>query len=186
MKVSVNDVDGVAEMAGQIIQLQKDTWQGTADGQHLVIRNPLAPHTFPTSVVVSTLRISLSWEGLSVKHASAGTAGTPRGSNSARQQIDNCRNPQAPPTNAHPPSPFTNCRWGSTHWKGGGTRPPPPGRPAYAQPLSPSRQVPASMAYVTDSNRPQPLWHPPPTASLAYQKHFAPVAWEQQSKPFIP
>ena len=34
--------------------------------------------------------------------------------------------------------------------------PPPPGRPAYAQPLSPWRQVPASMAFVTDSNRPQP------------------------------
>ena len=32
--------------------------------------------------------------------------------------------------------------------------PPPPGRPAYAQPLSPLRQVPASMAFVTDSNRP--------------------------------
>ena len=44
--------------------------------------------------------------------------------------------------------------------------PPPPGRPAYAQPLSPCRQVPASMAVVTDSNRPQPLWQPPPTACL--------------------
>ena len=41
---------------------------------------------------------------------------------------------------------------------GRGTRPPPPpGRPAYAQPLSPRRQVPASMAFVPDSNRPQPL-----------------------------
>ena len=40
---------------------------------------------------------------------------------------------------------------------GGGT-PPPPGRPACAQPLSPRRQ--------TDSNRPQPLWQPPPTACL--------------------
>ena len=38
-----------------------------------------------------------------------------------------------------------------------------PRRPAYAQPLSPSRQVPASMA---DSNRPQPLRQPPPTARL--------------------
>ena len=27
--------------------------------------------------------------------------------------------------------------------------------------------VPASMAFVTDSNRPQPLWQPPPTACLA-------------------
>ena len=44
--------------------------------------------------------------------------------------------------------------------------PPPPGRPAYAQPLSPPRQAPASMAFVTDSNRPQPLWQPPPTACL--------------------
>ena len=31
------------------------------------------------------------------------------------------------------------------------------GSPAHAHPLSPSRQVPASMAFVTDSNRPQPL-----------------------------
>ena len=44
-----------------------------------------------------------------------------------------------------------------------GTPPPhsPPGRLAYAQLLSPSTQVPASMAFVTDSNRPQPLWQPP-------------------------
>ena len=41
-----------------------------------------------------------------------------------------------------------------------------PGRPGYVQPLSPSRQVPASMAFVTDSNRPQPLRQPPPTACL--------------------
>ena len=41
------------------------------------------------------------------------------------------------------------------HWKGGEvSAPPPPGRPAYAQPRSPWRQVPASMAFVTDSNRP--------------------------------
>ena len=54
------------------------------------------------------------------------------------------------------------------HWKGGRQPPPPPppGRPAYAQPLFPRRQVPASMAFVTDSNRPQPLWQPPPTACL--------------------
>ena len=45
----------------------------------------------------------------------------------------------------------------------GGVPPPPPGHPAYAQPLSPWRQVPASTAFVTDSNR-QPLWQPPPTA----------------------
>ena len=50
------------------------------------------------------------------------------------------------------------------HWKAG--RYPPPGRPACAQPLCPCRQVPASMAFVTDSNRPQPLWQPPPTACL--------------------
>ena len=50
--------------------------------------------------------------------------------------------------------------------RGGGSPPPPPGRPAYAQPLSPGRQVPASMAFVTDSNRSQPLWQPPPTACL--------------------
>ena len=47
------------------------------------------------------------------------------------------------------------------------TPPPgPPGRPAYAQPLSPPRQVPASMALVTNSNRPQPLSQRPPTACL--------------------
>ena len=40
--------------------------------------------------------------------------------------------------------------------------PPPPGRPANAQPLSPRQQAPASMAFVTDSNHPQP----PPTACL--------------------
>ena len=51
------------------------------------------------------------------------------------------------------------------HWKGRGTPPPPRGRPIYAQPLPPSRQVPASMAFITDSYRPQPLWQPPPTAS---------------------
>ena len=49
------------------------------------------------------------------------------------------------------------------HWKGG-RYPPPPPRSGYAQPLSPSRQVPASMAFVTDSNRPQPLGQPPLTA----------------------
>ena len=41
---------------------------------------------------------------------------------------------------------------------------PPPGCPAFAQPLSPERQVPASMAFVTDSNRLQTPWQPPPTA----------------------
>ena len=41
---------------------------------------------------------------------------------------------------------------------GGNPHPPLPGRAAYAQPLSPKHQVPASMAFVTDSNRPQPLW----------------------------
>ena len=49
---------------------------------------------------------------------------------------------------------------------GGGLRDELEGRPAYARPLSPWQQVPASMAFVTDSNRPQPLWQPPPTASL--------------------
>ena len=47
-----------------------------------------------------------------------------------------------------------------------GEAPPSPGRPAYAQPLSPWRKVPDSMAFVTDNNRPQPLWQPPPTACL--------------------
>ena len=66
------------------------------------------------------------------------------------------------PLSAPPPRPRT-----PMHWKRGGVPPPPPrGRPAHAQPLSPSRQVPASMAFVTDSNRPQPLRQPPPTACL--------------------
>ena len=51
------------------------------------------------------------------------------------------------------------------HWKGG-RYPTSPGHPGYAQPLSPRRQVPASMAFVTDSNRPQSLGQPPPTACL--------------------
>ena len=51
--------------------------------------------------------------------------------------------------------------------KGGGyPLPPPPNRPSCAQPLSPWRLVPASTAFVTDSNRPRPLWQPPPTACL--------------------
>ena len=41
--------------------------------------------------------------------------------------------------------------------EGGEAPPPPPGRPVYAQPLSPRRQMPASVAFVTDSNRPQPI-----------------------------
>ena len=49
----------------------------------------------------------------------------------------------------------------------GAPPPPPPGRPAYARPLSPRRQVPAVMAFTTDSNRTQPLWQHPPTACLA-------------------
>ena len=63
--------------------------------------------------------------------------------------------------------------WQAGHWRGGhgaggGGQPPPPprGRPAYAQPLSPWQQVPGSMAFATDSNRPKPLWQPPPTACL--------------------
>ena len=49
--------------------------------------------------------------------------------------------------------------------KGGEPPPPPPfpGRPAYVEPLSPQRQAPASMACVTNSDRPQPLLQPPPT-----------------------
>ena len=40
------------------------------------------------------------------------------------------------------------------------------GGAAYAQPLSSWWQLPASMAFVTDSNRTQPLRQPPPTACL--------------------
>ena len=42
-------------------------------------------------------------------------------------------------------------------------QPPPPRAPSPRPPLSPWQQVPASMAFVTDSNRHQPLWQPPPT-----------------------
>ena len=45
---------------------------------------------------------------------------------------------------------------GSDALEGVGGPPPPPGPPAYARPLSPLRKVPASTAFVTDSNRPQP------------------------------
>ena len=40
------------------------------------------------------------------------------------------------------------------HWKRGGQPPPPPGRQIYAQQLFSRRQVPSSMAFVTDSNHP--------------------------------
>ena len=49
--------------------------------------------------------------------------------------------------------------------RGAAAPPPPPllpGRPA----ASPWRQVPASMAFVTDRNRPQPLRQPPPSVCL--------------------
>ena len=38
--------------------------------------------------------------------------------------------------------------------------PPPPWRPAYAWPMSPERQMLASMTLVIDNNRYQRLWHP--------------------------
>ena len=45
----------------------------TTDGYHLATRDPQPCATFPTSdVVVSTLHTSLPWEGLTVKHATAG------------------------------------------------------------------------------------------------------------------
>ena len=58
------------------------------------------------------------------------------------------------------------------HWKGGRypLPPPPPGRLAYAQPLSPRRQVPASTAFVTDSNR-------PPTASATPSNRLSNRFW---------
>ena len=46
--------------------------------------------------------------------------------------------------------------------EGGKVPPPPPRAPS----VCPGRQVPGLMAFVTDSNRPQPLWQPPPTACL--------------------
>ena len=51
--------------------------------------------------------------------------------------------------------------------RGGGTPPPPFGAPSRCPATVTQRQVPASMAFVTDRNRPQPLWQPPPTACLA-------------------
>ena len=68
------------------------------------------------------------------------------------------KRPHHKATKTPPPPP-------GTHWKGGRYPPPPhPGRPACAQPPSPWRQMPASRAFVTNSNR--PLWQPPPTACL--------------------
>ena len=53
------------------------------------------------------------------------------------------------------------------HWKGRGTAPPPPFRAPSLCPATVSLTPSAtSMAFVTDSNRPQPLWQPPPTACL--------------------
>ena len=50
--------------------------------------------------------------------------------------------------------------------RGGAAPPPPPLRGAQPMPshCPPQCQVPGSMVFVTDSNRPQPLWQPPPTA----------------------
>ena len=54
---------------------------------------------------------------------------------------------------------------GEMHWKGRGDTPPSraPSLCSATVPLTPSA---ASMAFVTDSDRPQPLWQPPPTACL--------------------
>ena len=62
----------------------------------------------------------------------------------------------------HQISPFQISHDHPMHWKGG-VPPPLQG----AQP-TPSHCPPdaASMAFATDSNRPQPLWQPPPTACL--------------------
>ena len=60
-----------------------------------------------------------------------------------------------------------------------------PGRPSNAEPLSPQLQVPASMAFVTDSNRPQPLPQPPPTASKPYLTASG-AASEAPSRPMCP
>ena len=48
------------------------------------------------------------------------------------------------------------------HWKGGAPPPPPPPGLQGPQPM-PSH---CPRRFVTDSNRPQPLWQPPPTACL--------------------
>ena len=60
-----------------------------------------------------------------------------------------------------------------------GTPSPPllPGRPAYAQPLSPKRQVPASMAFETDSNR-------PPTALATSSNRLPNRLWGRLRGPF--
>ena len=46
------------------------------------------------------------------------------------------------------------------HWRGGGTPPPPSRAPS----LCPATVPLTASAGLTDSNRPQPLWQPPPTA----------------------
>ena len=65
------------------------------------------------------------------------------------------------------------------HWKGGGVTPPPSN--SRAPSLCPAT-VPltaTSTAFVTDSNRPQPLRQPPPTACLT-----APRAASEASSPY--
>ena len=57
--------------------------------------------------------------------------------------------------------------WGGGHrfiGKGGGGGTPLQAARPMPGTVFPERQVPASMAFVTDSNRPEPLWQPPPTA----------------------
>ena len=56
------------------------------------------------------------------------------------------------------------------HWKG---RSPPPPPLQGAQPMPSRREVPASIAFVTDSSRPQPLWQPPPTACTTVAERLA-------------
>ena len=53
------------------------------------------------------------------------------------------------------------------HWKGGKVPPPPCRAPSLCPAIVSLTASASFMAFVTDSNRPQPLWQPPPTACLA-------------------
>ena len=76
-------------------------------------------------------------------------------------------------------APFPSCLLAHGLRRSPAAPPPPPFPPLQgAQPMPshcPWRQVPASMAFVTDSNRPQLLWQPPPTACLTASEAAAEV-----------
>ena len=124
-----------------------DRWSTsrTSEGSDVVGgRQPPAARAGPGGRTFAKIK-----SGSRVREGAAPSRG-PRGRSYAAQPPRHQRSIQCPP-----PPPPEGC-----------PPPPPPGPPAYAQPLSPWRQVPGSTAVATDSNRPQPLRQPPPTACL--------------------